>query len=319
MADNILNAPEDPKVAKAQLKADKKEYKKNLKEQRKAQKEKEKEFADRTAEINGDNAGGLATIVITFLIILIWLAIMALLVKLDVGGFGSGILAPLIRDIPYVNMILPESARNKTATPSSTTTTELVFDESGEGQSSGAITNMDDAQAYIKRLEQALQAEMETNSSYAADIERLEAEVARLEPFEKQQKEFYEEKAKFYEDIVYGDNSPDASAFASYYEMIDPENAEEIYKQIIQGNADDEAIKAFATTYSGMKAKKAAEIFDEMVVENQITLVARILAQMSVENRGDILAAMEKENSAKLTQLLEPTALEQKSTKVTGR
>jgi len=39
---------------------------------------------------------------------------------------------------------------------------------------------------------------------------------------------------------------------------------------------------------------------------------------MSVENRGDILAAMEKENSAKLTQLLEPNALEQKSTKVTG-
>lgn len=318
MADNILNTPEDPKAAKAQLKADKKEYKKNLKEQRKAQKEKEKEFADRTAEINGDNAGGLATIVITFLIILIWLAIMALLVKLDVGGFGSDILAPLIRDIPYVNMILPESARNKTATPSSTTTTEIVFDNSGEGQSSGAITNMDDAQAYIKRLEQALQAEMETNSSYAADIERLEAEVARLEPFEKQQKDFYEERAAFYSSIIYGENTPDASAFASYYEMIDPENAAKIYKQLKQEELDEEAIKAFAQTYSGMKAKQCAKIFDEMVAENQIELVSRILAQMSVENRGDVLAAMEKPNAAKLTQLLEPNALEQKSTKVTG-
>ena len=67
-----------------------------------------------------------------------------------------------------------------------------------------------------------------------------------------------------------------------------------------------------------MKAKSAAKIFDEMVNENQIELVSKILAQMSVENRGDILAQMKEENAAKLTQLLEPNALKQKSTKVTG-
>ena len=192
------------------------------------------------------------------------------------------------------------------------------MDYSNAGSSAAVIESIDEAQAYIKRLEQALQAEMEQNSSYASSIEKLQAEVARLEPFEQQQKQFYEERASFYESVVYGDYAPDAAAYASYYAMIDPDTAAEIYKKIIQGDVDDAAIKAFATTYSGMKAKKAAEIFDEMVAENQIELVARILAQMSVENRGDILAAMEKENSAKLTQLLEPNALEQKSTKVTG-
>ena len=312
MADNNLTmTPDDPKAAKKKLAADKKEYKKRLKEQRKEQKEKEQEFAERSAEINGDNAGGLATLVISFLIILIWLAIMALLIKLDVGHFGSEILAPLLRDIPYVNLILPEGSVQ-------TTNTEAVVDYSNAGSSAAGIENIDEAQAYIKRLEQALQAEMEQNSSYASSIEKLQAEVARLEPFEQQQKQFYEERASFYESIVYGDYAPDAAAYASYYAMIDPDTAAEIYKKIIQGEVDDAAIKAFATTYSGMKAKKAAKIFDEMVAENQIELVARILAQMSVENRGDILAAMEKENSAKLTQLLEPNALEQKSTKVTG-
>ena len=312
MADNNLTmTPDDPKAAKKKLAADKKEYKKRLKEQRKEQIEKEQEFAERSAEINGDNAGGLATLVISFLIILIWLAIMALLIKLDVGHFGSEILAPLLRDIPYVNLILPEGSVQ-------TTNTEAVVDYSNAGSSAAGIENIDEAQAYIKRLEQALQAEMEQNSSYASSIEKLQAEVARLEPFEQQQKQFYEERASFYESIVYGDYAPDAAAYASYYAMIDPDTAAEIYKKIIQGEVDDAAIKAFATTYSGMKAKKAAEIFDEMVAENQIELVARILAQMSVENRGDILAAMEKENSAKLTQLLEPNALEQKSTKVTG-
>ena len=109
MADtSLLNSPEDPKAAKAKLKADKKEYRKQLKEQQKAQKLQEQEFADREAEINGDNAGGFATIVITFLIVLIWLAIMILLVKLDVGGFGSDVLAPILKDIPYLNWMLPK-------------------------------------------------------------------------------------------------------------------------------------------------------------------------------------------------------------------
>jgi flagellar motility protein MotE (MotC chaperone) len=176
---------------------------------------------------------------------------------------------------------------------------------------------MEDALAYIKRLEKALQSEMEQNSALTAENEKLKAEVARLEPFEQQQKTFYEEKAKFYEEVVYGDNAPDAEQYQAYYEMIDPDNAARIYEKIKQDEADDAAIQAFAKTYSGMKAKKAAEIFDEMVEENQIELVAKILAKMSVDNRGSILAAMTKEHSAKLTQLLEPPALEKESTKIT--
>lgn len=316
MADNgLLNAPDDPKAARAKLKADRKEYKKTLKEQRKAQKEKEREFADRTAEINGDNAGGLATLVITFLIILIWLAIMALLVKLDVGGFGSDILAPIIKDVPYLNLILPEGSVEKKKEPA---TIEVAEGTGEEGTGEGGITTLEDAQAYNKKIEQLLQAEMEKNALNEAEIEKLKAEVARLEPFEKQQKDFYAEKQKFYEEVVYGDNSPDPETFVQYYQQIDPDNAAEIYRQIVQSGAEDASIRAFATTYSGMKAKSAAKIFDEMVSENQIELVAKILAQMSVENRADILAAMEQPNAAKLTQLLEPTALEQKGTKVTG-
>ncbi len=315
MADNkLLNSPEDPKAARAKLKADRKEYKKTLKEQRKAQKEKEREFADRTAEINGDNAGGLATLVITFLIILIWLAIMALLVKLDVGGFGSDILAPLIKDVPYLNLILPDGSVEKNKEPSQIETADGTTVTTEEG----GIDNLDDALAYNKKIEQLLHDEMEKNAQLSAENEKLNAEVARLEPFEQQQKQFYEEKQKFYEEVVYGDSSPDPETFRQYYEEIDPDNAAEIYKQIVKSDVEDANIQAFAKTYSGMKPKSAAAIFDEMVNENQIELVAKILVQMSVENRGDILAAMEKENAAKITQLLEPTALEQKSTKIPG-
>ena len=316
MADTNTGLPasgEDPKAVKAKLKADRKEYQKQLKEQRKSQKEKQQEFADRQAELYGDNAGGFATIVITFLIILIWIAIMALLIKLDVGGFGSDILAPIIKDVPYLNLILPDKVLKELENEQ-----VVVSDISGTDSSGTEIDSLDVANAYIKRLEQALQSEMEQNSSYASTIEKLEAEVKRLEPFEQQQKEFYEERANFYSSVVYGDYSPDASEFASYYEMIDPETAAKIYEQIKKQELEDEAISAFVTTYSGMKAKTAAKVFDEMVDENQISLVSRILAKMTIENRSDILAAMEKENAAKLTQMLEPSALEKESTQVTG-
>lgn len=306
---------DDQKAAKEKLKADKLEYRKKLKEQRKADKEKLHEFAERSAELNGDDAGGLATIVITFFIVLIWLAIMALLIKFNVGNFGSDILAPLIGDIPVINAILPGEARNDVVVSDS----PIQSDYSGEGStSSGGIQTMDEANAYIKRLEKALQSEMEQNSSYASTIERLETEIARLEPFEEQQKEFYEERANFYNSIVYGDKAPSPEEYAKYFEQIDPDTAAQIYERVKRKEGEDAAIKAFATTYSGMKAKSAAKIFDEMVNENQIELVSKILAQMSVENRGDILAQMKEENAAKLTQLLEPNALKQKSTKVTG-
>ncbi len=311
MADTRAGGQEDPKAVKAKLKSDRKEYAKQMKEQRKSQKLKAQEFADRQAELYGDNAGGFATIVITFLIILIWLAIMGVLIKLDVGGFGSDILAPIIKDVPYLNLILPDSVLKELET-------EAVTDVSNTESSASGIDSLEAANAYIKRLEQALQSEMEQNSSYASTIERLQTEVSRLEPFEKQQKDFYEERAAFYASVVYGDYAPDAAAYASYYAMIDPETAKKIYEQVAAKEIEDEAIKAFVTTYSGMKAKTAAAVFDQMVSENQMELVSRILAQMSTENRSNILAAMEKSNAAKLTQMLEPSALENESVQVTG-
>ena len=36
-------------------------------------------------------------------------SILCLLIKLDVGGFGSGVLAPAFKDVPVINKILPEA------------------------------------------------------------------------------------------------------------------------------------------------------------------------------------------------------------------
>ena len=48
------------------------------------------------------------TFIIVLFIVAIWLAIFAFLIKYDVGGFGSTVLRPILKDIPGVNEILPD-------------------------------------------------------------------------------------------------------------------------------------------------------------------------------------------------------------------
>ena len=53
-----------------------------------------------------------------------------------------------------------------------------------------------------------------------------------------------------------------------------------------------------------MKPKQAAAIFEEM--ENNLDMAARILKEMTAEDRGKILGVMNAEIAAKLTKIMEP-------------
>jgi flagellar motility protein MotE (MotC chaperone) len=64
-------------------------------------------------------------------------------------------------------------------------------------------------------------------------------------------------------------------------------------------------MEEYVKTYSSMKAKSAAAIFDTMT--DDLGLVADILNNMDTQSRADILAAMDSENAAKITQILEPS------------
>ena len=66
----------------------------------------------------------------------------------------------------------------------------------------------------------------------------------------------------------------------------------------------DAEIEEYVKTYSSMKAKEAAAIFDTMT--DDFDLVADILRNMSTQSRADILGKMDPENAAKITAILEP-------------
>ena len=117
--------------AKAARKAEKKAEKQRKKEEKKLAKQQELE--DDTEESSGGSKVALVFVTL-IIIIIIWLAILALLVKMDVGGFGSTVLAPVLKDVPYINKILPATDESELDTED----TEYPYQ------------TLDEAVAYIK-------------------------------------------------------------------------------------------------------------------------------------------------------------------------
>lgn len=280
--------PDDPKEAMKQLKADRKQLRSDQKAAAKEARLRAKEMEEAEAELNGDIHGGLGSFLLILLIILVWLLLMAIMIKFNILGLGDT-LTPALKDIPYIKNLLPGAQT-------------VQMNNSGEDSSQVVADNSD----YVASLEQELSRQLALNASYAATIDKLNAEVERLEPFEEEQAEFDKQRQQFYQDIVYNDNAPDASAYASYYAMIAPEEAAEIYEQIAANEVSDEEVEVYAATFSAMKPKEAAEIFNNM---SNITLVARILQQMGSDDRAKIMGKLDTEVAEKVTELLEPEGL----------
>lgn len=285
----------DPKEEKKRIKEEKKQLKQEQKEQRKEARAKAKEIARQEDEINGDESNPFITILVTVFIVLIWLGIIGLLIKLDVGGFGSTILQPVLQDVPVLNMILPgDSIPND-------------GNAVGEGSSSeeyGGYKSLREAVEQIRVLELELEQAQNANSSYEADIDTLRAEIRRLQTFEDNQIEFERIKNEFYEEVVYAENGPGAEAYQKYFESMDPSTAEYLYKEVVREEEASSVVKDYAQAYSEMKPKEAAAIFEAMT--DNLDLAAKILETMSADDRGAILGAMDPEVASRLTKIMDP-------------
>ena len=99
----------DSKAEKKQIKDERKRLKEEEKKQKKEIKARAKEISKREAQIEDEEekGNGVSSFIVTTVIVAIWIAILCLLIKLDVGGFGSEILTPLLKDVPVLNLILP--------------------------------------------------------------------------------------------------------------------------------------------------------------------------------------------------------------------
>ncbi len=282
-------SPEEEQLR--QLKEDQKAFKREQKNQKKEAKKRAKELENQQREldeqIDGTNA---SVVVVTLFIIAIWLGILCLLVKMDVGGFGSNVLTPILKDVPVINKILPSESGTETT----------------KDKAYGGYNSIKDAVEEINNLQKQMETLQNNNTSYSEQIEALKAEVQRLQTFEDNQVDFQRIKEQFYEEVVYAENGPGAEAYRTYYEEMDPTTAEALYKQVIQEEAVNNKMKDYVATYSSMEASKAAAILSAMT--DNLNLAAEILESLSSSSRAAIMAEMDPSIAARLTKIMNPNS-----------
>lgn len=286
MAD-VLNSAIDTEAEKKRLKNERKKIKDEQKAQKKEAKKRAKEISAQEAELD-EEAGGVSVFLVTLVIVIIWIAILCLLVKLDVGGFGSNVLAPVLKDVPVVNKILPSESVVST----------------DDTESYGGYTSLRQAVDYIRELELELERAQSASNVDSDEIDELKAEVDRLRTFEDAQLEFERIKTEFYEEVVYAENGPGAEEYQKYYELIDPTTAEYLYKQVVEQGQIDAELTDYAQAFAEMEPESAAAILEELT--GDMSLAAKILEQLGPESRGLIMAAMDPEFAARLTRIMDP-------------
>lgn len=277
---------------KKRLKEERKQFQKEQKEQRREAKKRAKQLARQEADVEEEVEGGTVPVfLITLFIVFIWIVILCILIKLDVGGFGSGVLRPVLKDVPVINQILPGETGPSAAADD---TQEEYY----------GYKSLKDAVEQIKVLELELEKAQTTGQADSEEVAALKAEVERLKTFEDNQVEFQRIKNEFYEEVVYAEKGPGAEQYRKYFEEIDPTTAELLYKQVVQQLEEDSQVQDYARAYSEMKPAAAAKIFEEM--KENLDLASKILKAMSAEDRGKILGVMDAEVAAKLTKIMDP-------------
>jgi flagellar motility protein MotE (MotC chaperone) len=237
---------------------------------------------EKTGENENKKGNHLFTALVVLLIIIIWLAIFILLIKLDFMGFGSGVLTPILKDVPVVNRILPDSSTGKNA------------QEENAGFSSlpEAVKRVKELEATVKELEAQ-------KAKDSAAKKGLKDEADRLREFENNQKKLEKQQLEFDKNVVYADAAPGIEAYKKYYDEMNPTNAEKIYRQVVEQLAYSKAIVEKADIYKNMDPKAAAKVFETMSAD--VESVAKILLSMKPKESAPILDEMDPVFAAKVT------------------
>ena len=214
-----------------------------------------------------DNGGKKGGCLLKLIIAIIIIALPIVLVSLNVGGVRDNYLRPVLEKIPIVKNLLPPL--------------ESETDANVE--------------------EQPLDENQERIDALTKEIADLKREKNTLKDFENAQLQIKADKEQF--DKMVALNDP--KAYSSFYESIAPENAEELYKQAVNKEVTDKALKDYIQTFENMKKDAATKILEELIITD-MDLVITILQNLSSEKRSEILSTMDPKNAASCSKLLSP-------------
>lgn len=225
--------------------------------------------------------GKVLTALIVFLIVLIWLAILALLIKFDVGGLGSEVLRPVLKDIPVINRILPD-----------------VSEEQEAYENAYPYKNLSEAVEYIKELEKSVDKYREENSDYAIRQAEMQKEIDSLRHYEEEQDEFAKLREAFDREVVFNEKAPTTDEYLKWYASMYPNNAAKIYEALLEKQMIEDDIQKYADYLAGMDAGDAAAILSEW--PSDIDQICRVLECMKKSFVSEVLAEMEPLFAARL-------------------
>ena len=287
MAARELSA--EAQAEKKRIEDEKKRLKKDQKDQRKEAKRRAKEIAKQEEALGEEEGNAFVTFIATLFIVVLWLAVIFVVVKLDIGGFGSSVLAPILKDVPVLNKMLPG----------------VPLSETTDSESYGGYSSLSEAVDYIRDLELEIERLQNSSAIKDSDLEELRAQVARLKEFENSQVEFQRIEREFYEEVLASGGEIGAEEFRKWFEEMNPSLAESLYRQVIVQLEESTEFKEFASAFAQMKPKAAAEALEEMMNTDTNT-VARILNTLSVEDRAAIMNQMSAENTARIAKIMKP-------------
>lgn len=242
-----------------------------------------------------EKSGSFASFMLVISLVLLFVVILAVMIKMDVGGFGSRVLYPAFRDVPVVKNILP--------VPDDA----AVASESGYKNLYEAVQEIDRLKAELSDQQKALASmDASSNASASSDaqlVKQLQDQISTLKVYADNQKTFEQTKEDFYREVVYNDNV-DVSNYTKWYESMDKDTAAKLYKEAVVTEDLSDREKKMAKSYSAMKPAQAAKILEDM--SSDIDTVVDILSAMDADSRGQIMGAMDSAFAAKCTKKMLP-------------
>ncbi len=248
----------------------KKEEKRRKKEEKKQKKESKKKKG---------KGKKIISIVLKALILLIVLFIISfVIVKNNLFGLKNSPLRNVLMNVPYINQLLIDE--------------EI---EEGKGREELLLEN-NEYEIKIQSLQEQLQTSL-------TKVDNLQLEIDRLSQLEEDYLSFIEEKEAFDLEVASGDKVN----YANYYSSIYPENAEDIYRQIVSDIKTDEEAKRYISRFESLNASSCAKILEELVFTD-LDLVVNIIDGMAVDKSAEVLEKMDSTNSSTILKRLTPNS-----------
>ncbi|SHJ65378.1 hypothetical protein SAMN02745136_00669 [Anaerocolumna jejuensis DSM 15929] len=243
---------------------------KQLKQQRK---DMNKEIA--VLQGNGTDSR-LKNVLLLLALITLFLGILTGMIKADVGGFGSGILAPVIGNVNGLNKILPAKSLSSSVAkdPSATTDKSSTIADSSSATDSPVVTTTPTDTSKAAGKQSATKGAKAAASSQTAVKAKAAAGT----------------KAGKNNQIASNPQTNAGSQASAAAQTADAQAAEKA------------KLSDFVDTYSKMDAKSAASILGNMT--GDLHLVAKILTNMRASKRADIMANLNVNIASKLTVLM---------------